>query len=109
MADYVGGILFKEQDKRSDRAPDWTGELELDKETLKFIGDEVRAGRTPKFRLAAWEKEGRRGTFLSLKASVPQKREDRDDRRDERRDDRRDDRRSPPPRRQQDLGDDIPF
>lgn len=52
----MSGILFREQSKKSEKAPDYTGKLTM-------------GGTT--YRLAGWKKEGSRGTFLSLKVSLP--------------------------------------
>jgi hypothetical protein len=54
------GTLFK-ADKKSEKAPDFTGNLILHRD--------VKAGET--IRLAAWSKEGPKGWFYSLKASDP--------------------------------------
>lgn len=48
------GSLFKEKEKRNEKAPDWTG-------TVKINGKEMR--------VAAWEKQGRSGLFFSLNFS----------------------------------------
>ena len=53
------GILFKEQEKKSDRGPDYTGRA-----TIGGID----------YRIAAWIKEGGRGRFLSLAFSIPEPR-----------------------------------
>ena len=53
------GILFKEQEKKSDRSPDYTGRATI-------------AGMD--YRIAAWIKEGGRGRFLSLAFSIPESR-----------------------------------
>ena len=53
----MSGTLFPEQEKRSEKGPDWTG-------TVLIRGE--------KLRIAAWRKEGRGGrTFLSLAFSEP--------------------------------------
>lgn len=52
----MSGTLFPEQEKRSEKGPDWTGTVVVRGETL---------------RIAAWTKEGRRGQFLSLAFSEP--------------------------------------
>lgn len=52
------GILFRETKKKSDKAPDYTGKIDVN-------GHE--------FRLAGWIKDGRNNTkFLSLSLSEPQ-------------------------------------
>lgn len=55
MADYTNsGVLFKNKDKSSDKAPDYTGKINVN-------GTEMR--------LAAWIKDGKSGKFMSLKVS----------------------------------------
>jgi hypothetical protein len=48
------GVLFKQREKKSDRSPDYTGEVQID---------------GVKYRLSGWAKQGRSGTFLSLAVS----------------------------------------
>lgn len=56
------GVLFREQNKKSEKAPDMTGHLTI---------DGVR------YRLAGWTREGKDGRkFLSIAASLPEDRGD---------------------------------
>ena len=56
------GALFRETNKKSEKAPDMTGHLTI---------DGVR------YRLAGWTREGKDGRkFLSLAASLPEERSD---------------------------------
>lgn len=50
------GVLFRNDDKKSDKSPDYTGSAMID-------GVEKR--------LAAWIKDGRKGKFMSLSFSEP--------------------------------------
>lgn len=64
MSDYDNtnrGVLFREQEKKSDKSPDYTGKVDVD-------GKE--------YRLAGWIKDGKRGKFLSLAVSEPQERQE---------------------------------
>lgn len=55
MSDYTNsGILFKNDKKGNDKAPEYTGKINID-------GTEKR--------LAAWVKDGAKGKFMSLKVS----------------------------------------
>lgn len=59
MPDYDDtnkGVLFFEQDKKSDKHPDLTGKLNVE-------GKE--------YRVAAWVKQGRNGEFYTLAISEP--------------------------------------
>ena len=58
MADQFDmcGVLFATETKSSDRAPDYTGKLTI---------------HGTEWRLAGWLKTGKRGEYLSLKASQP--------------------------------------
>lgn len=53
------GALFRQTEKRSEKAPDYTGKLNVD-------GTE--------YRLAGWLRDGRNGKFLSLKVSLAEER-----------------------------------
>jgi hypothetical protein len=50
------GVLFNEKEIKSDKHPTMTGKLDVE-------GKE--------YRIAAWEKEGKAGTFLTLAISEP--------------------------------------
>lgn len=50
------GVLFKNDKRGNEKAPDYTGKLDVE-------GKE--------WRLAAWIKDGRNGKFMSLKVSEP--------------------------------------
>jgi len=65
MADErdMSGALFRETDKKSDRSPDYAGNV-----TIKGV----------RYRLAGWVKEGKRGKFLSLAVRADE--QQRDDR-----------------------------
>lgn len=60
------GVLFKNDKRGNESAPDYTGKFE------------DSAGK--EWRLAAWLKRSQKGTeFMSLKASEPQARQERND------------------------------
>ena len=50
------GVLFREKEKKSEKAPDYRGKLNV-------------AGHD--YELAGWIKEGKNGKFLSLKVQEP--------------------------------------
>jgi uncharacterized protein (DUF736 family) len=53
------GVLFQEQEKKSEKAPDYTGKLDVE-------GTE--------YRIAGWQRIGKSGKpFLSLSISIPEK------------------------------------
>lgn len=85
------GALFREEEKRSDKAPDWKGYVELDKDMLKVLIEFAKTGKPIKLELGGWIKEGRKGEFVSLKASKPYEKP------------------AGAPSRGRDLDDDIPF
>lgn len=73
MSDYPpGGVLFLQNNKRSPKAPDYSGNLELSKEVFKYLLDEAKAGRPIKMDLAGWAKQTKAGRmFLSIVANKP--------------------------------------
>jgi hypothetical protein len=101
--EFTGFALFHQTRKRNDKAPDFRGDGKLDKKTIEYIIEEVRAGRNPTLEIVGWMRQGRKGKFQSISINIPYEERDgrrrdddgRDDRRDERRDERRrDDRQS---------------
>lgn len=63
------GALFP-QKKSQPASPDYTGELTVNADLLKTCPRDEQGNVT--IRLAAWEREGARGAFYSIKASAPQ-------------------------------------
>ncbi len=86
------GALFRNTRATNPKAPQHEGDVELDADLLRALVANAKAGKPIKLRLAGWVKEGRNGDFISLKASIPQERQER---------------REEAPSRQ--IDDDIPF
>lgn len=69
------GILFANQ-KQSEKAPDFKGDIEFSAEVVKYLVDNLKAGKPAKLDLAGWHRKSAKGTqFISLKASKPYVRE----------------------------------
>jgi hypothetical protein len=65
------GALFPKQ-KRSPKAADMDGHIEIGADVLQHILDNAQGGGLVKIRLSAWRRQLRQGgTMLSLKAEVP--------------------------------------
>lgn len=77
--------VFRETDKRSDKAPDWKGTV--------IIPHDAQSGE--KMEIAFWSKDGRKGQFLSGRVSKLRARPDQ--------------RQSSPRRDDRDYRDDMPF
>lgn len=63
------GSLNRTDGKRSARSPDWYGRLQVSGEVLEAL----KAGKP--VRLAGWNREGRYGEFISLRAELERPRE----------------------------------
>lgn len=60
------GALFKVKQKRSDKAPDYNGNIDVDEELIKL----VQSG-AEKIQLAGWLKTSKAGSkYISLKVSA---------------------------------------
>lgn len=60
--DYTNSFILFKNEKKSEKSPDYTGEITLEDGTKK--------------RLAAWIKQGKNGKFMTGKISEPQERSD---------------------------------
>jgi hypothetical protein len=58
------GVAFKNDDKANEKQPDWRGEFLLDGRKMEWV---------------AWEKEGKRGTFLSFRLGEARERKRSDE------------------------------
>lgn len=65
------GIMFKNDRRTTDSHPHHNGRVNLDRDLIKWAAGEIAAGRPAQIDVAAWEKAGKKGTFLSLRVSVP--------------------------------------
>ena len=78
MSQYpASGVLFANDRKQNDKQPDYTGNLEIDVETVRDLYQQMQSGGDhPKINLAGWRKTSKNGkTFLSVKASVLRERQ----------------------------------
>jgi|ETNvirenome_6_85_1030632.scaffolds.fasta_scaffold242410_2 hypothetical protein len=62
---YSGGALFK-VDSNHPKAPVQQGDIVIQRDLLKQLVDEAKAGREAKLRVTCWRREGRKGPFLSV-------------------------------------------
>jgi len=71
--DGPGGALFKNNKKTSDRHPDLTGFVELDRDAAQSIVDQLNSGvQHPKLDVSGWTKVSQKGNkFISLSAKKP--------------------------------------
>ena len=69
------GALFPRQ-KRTDKAPDWGGEIVMEKSLIKQLMQESE-GDGVLIKISGWVRQGTRGDFISLKydSFKPQPRE----------------------------------
>jgi len=73
MSNYPpGGVLFHQDKKRSPKAPDYAGNLEISRETLNHLIAMAKKNEPLKMQLSGWIKPTRTGgTFISLVAAKP--------------------------------------
>jgi uncharacterized protein (DUF736 family) len=73
MAEYKNsGVLFSQNVKKSEKAPDYTGDI-----TLTLSDFEQQPDGTIKVRLAGWKRSSANGkTFLSLRGEQPRAKQD---------------------------------
>ena len=62
----TGALFAAKQPKRHEKAPDYEGEFSLDVSTIKELVKETD-GSFIKFKISGWKRQGKTGTFLSLK------------------------------------------
>lgn len=59
------GALFP-REKRTDKAPDWGGEIVMERSLLQQLMSEAE-GDGVKIKISGWVRQGTRGDFISLK------------------------------------------
>jgi hypothetical protein len=63
---YDSANLFSPRVK-TDRSPDFRGDVELSAELCAYITNKVKNGETPKLSLSMWTKQGRSGEYFNCK------------------------------------------
>lgn len=63
---YYGGALFVNKNKKNEKAPDLSGDMELSPEDFEKLMDMYKSKEPIMLRAAAWIKEGRSGKFYSM-------------------------------------------
>lgn len=70
-----GGVLFPNDRKANEKAPDFKGNLELDQALADEIAQQLRANPRAKLEIAGWRKSKNGKEFVSLRVQPPYKRE----------------------------------
>lgn len=75
--DSGDGVLFWEEQKRSERAPDARGNITLSPGLLRLLADAARDGKELKVEVSGWSKTSQRSgkQFLSLLIQMPRSRD----------------------------------
>jgi len=72
MPDYPpGGVIFPNDRKANDRAPDFTGIIDIDQALCSEIADQLRANPRAKLEVAGWRKSKNGKEFVSLRLQPP--------------------------------------
>jgi hypothetical protein len=62
-----GALFAAKLPKRSEKAPDYNGSIDLDISLLQQLIQESEDGFSVKVKISGWKRQGTKGTFLSLK------------------------------------------
>lgn len=63
--------VSKTQEKRSDKAPDYWGNIEISEELIRSLAFKLKNGEKPMLKIGLWRKENSRGVYLRLNLSEP--------------------------------------
>ena len=74
---YYGGALFINRNKTNEKAPDLSGDVEINMETLKALVELAKKNEPLKMRMAGWVKEGKNGKFYSVQLAEDNKRHEK--------------------------------
>lgn len=66
---YYGGALFINRNKTNEKAPDLSGDVEINMDTLRSLVELAKKNEPLKMRMAGWVKEGKSGKFYSIQLS----------------------------------------
>ena len=74
----ASGVLFQNNRKQNERQPDYTGNIEMNAETVTDLWNQLQEGvKNPKANLVGWRKTGKSGTpFLSLRSDLLRERKE---------------------------------
>lgn len=65
-----GGAMFV-REKKSQNAADYGGDVTLEGDVLDYIVRKAANGEEVKVEIGGWKRQGRNGSFLSLKVQLP--------------------------------------
>lgn len=73
------GAIYTNDYKNSEKQPDWTGKVVLDKNLLKALVEKVKSGQEAEMRVALWDRQSKNGNdykYARLDIPQPQKKPD---------------------------------
>ena len=67
------GAIYTNNYKTSDKQPDWTGKVVLDKALLKALVEKVKSGQEAEMRVALWDRRSKNGNdYKYARLDIPQ-------------------------------------
>ena len=67
------GAIYVNNYKNSDKQPDWTGKVALDKTLLKALVENIKAGEEAEMRIALWDRVSKNGNeYKYSRLDIPQ-------------------------------------
>ena len=55
------GAIYQNNFKKTDKQPDWTGKIEIHRDTLKELVEKVKTGEPAELRVALWDRTSKNG------------------------------------------------
>ena len=68
------GAIYQNNFKKTDKQPDWTGKIEIHRDTLKELVEKVKTGEPAELRVDLWDRTSKNGyDYKYARLDIPMK------------------------------------
>lgn len=68
------GAIYQNNFKKTDKQPDWTGKIEIHRDTLKELVEKAKTGEPAELRVALWDRTSKNGNdYKYARLDIPMK------------------------------------